>query len=72
MVERTAGRYVAQLERLLPHILTLFYLVGSVALDVYRPGRSDLDSVAVVDRDLGRPSCAAFAFSTLVVPFTLA
>lgn len=28
---------------------------GSVALDAYRPGRSDVDFVAVVDRDLSPP-----------------
>jgi hypothetical protein len=55
MVERTAERYVAQLDQLLPHVVTGFYLVGSVALDAYRPGRSDVDFVAVLDRDLGPP-----------------
>ena len=52
-VERMAGRYVAQLDQLLPDVVTGFYLVGSVALDAYRPGRSDVDFVAVVERDLG-------------------
>jgi hypothetical protein len=55
MVERAAGRYVAQLDQLLPDVLTGFYLVGSVALDAYRPGRSDVDFVAVLEWDLGPP-----------------
>jgi hypothetical protein len=55
MVARTAGRYVAQLGRLLPDAVMGFYLVGSVALGAYRPHRSDIDFVAVLGRDLGPP-----------------
>jgi hypothetical protein len=71
MVERTAGRYVAQLDRLLPRVVTGFYLVGSVALDAYRPGRSDVDLSPSWSGTSVHRSCAAFAFSTLAVAFTL-
>jgi hypothetical protein len=54
MVERTAGRYLA-LDRLFPDVVTGFYGVGSVALDAYRPGRSDVDFVAVLEPDVGPP-----------------
>jgi hypothetical protein len=69
-VERTAGRYVAQLDQLLPDVVTGFYLVGSVALDAYRLARSDVDFVAVLARTSVRRSCAAFACSTLAAALT--
>ncbi|MDQ6882638.1 MAG: DUF4111 domain-containing protein [Candidatus Dormibacteraeota bacterium] len=36
-------------DRVLPGRLEAFYLVGSVALGAFRPGRSDIDFVAVID-----------------------
>jgi hypothetical protein len=50
-VRRTVDRYLGVADRLLPDRITGFYLVGSVALDAYRPGRSDIDFVAVLDGD---------------------
>ena len=41
-----------------PESVTGFYLVGSVALGAYRPGRSDVDFVAVLDVDDGQPLAA--------------
>jgi Nucleotidyltransferase domain/Aminoglycoside adenylyltransferase, C-terminal domain len=52
-VARAVGRYLALVDRLLPGTVTGFYVVGSTALGAYRPGRSDIDFVAVVDGDLG-------------------
>lgn len=52
-VERAAERYLAGIDRLLPEVVTGFYVVGSTALGAYREGRSDIDFVAVVDGDLG-------------------
>lgn len=46
----TVERYVATVDRLLPHRVVGFYVVGSIALGGYRPLRSDIDFVAVVDR----------------------
>ncbi|HYI60632.1 MAG TPA: aminoglycoside adenylyltransferase domain-containing protein [Acidimicrobiales bacterium] len=51
-VERAVERYLAQVDRLLPGLVTGFYVVGSTAYDAYRDGRSDIDFVAVVDDDL--------------------
>jgi Domain of unknown function (DUF4111)/Nucleotidyltransferase domain len=50
-VRRTVDRYLGVADRLLADRITGFYLVGSVALDAYRPGRSDIDFVAVLDGD---------------------
>ena len=50
-VRRTVEGYLEVADRLLPGRVTGFYLVGSVALGAYRPGRSDIDFVAAVDGD---------------------
>jgi hypothetical protein len=52
VVESVVGRYLEFADRLLPGRVTGFYVVGSVALEAFRPGRSDIDFVAVLD---GRP-----------------
>ncbi|HLN41109.1 MAG TPA: aminoglycoside adenylyltransferase domain-containing protein [Acidimicrobiales bacterium] len=44
--------YLADADRMLPGRIDAFYLVGSSALGAFRCGRSDVDFVAVVDRDL--------------------
>jgi len=44
--------YLRIADRLLPGWITDFYVVGSAALDEYRPGRSDLDFIAIVDGGL--------------------
>jgi hypothetical protein len=51
-VAATVEAYLRQADRLLPGVVTGFYVVGSVALGAYRERRSDLDVVAVVDDDL--------------------
>lgn len=48
-----ARRHAALLEEHLPGVVHGVYLVGSVALGDLRPGRSDLDTVTVVERELG-------------------
>jgi hypothetical protein len=53
IVERSVGRYLSHVDRLLPGRVTGFYVVGSTALGAYRERRSDIDFVAVVDGDLG-------------------
>lgn len=47
-----ADAYLRLADRLLPGRIVGFYLVGSTALGAFRPGRSDIDFVAVVDPDL--------------------
>lgn len=49
LAERTIQRYAQQLDRLLPGAVVGLYLVGSAALGAYRPRRSDVDFVAVLD-----------------------
>jgi aminoglycoside adenylyltransferase-like protein/nucleotidyltransferase-like protein len=49
---RIVEHYLRVVDRLLPGRLEGFYIVGSTALDAYRPGRSDIDFVAVVDGSL--------------------
>jgi len=53
LVERSVGRYLSHVDRLLPGRVTGFYVVGSTALGAYRERRSDIDFVAIVDGDLG-------------------
>ncbi len=47
--ERAATRYLDVVDRLLPDRVQFLYLTGSAALGAFRPGRSDVDLVAVVD-----------------------
>jgi hypothetical protein len=53
-LEAAVGRYLGIADGLLPGRITGFYLVGSAALGAWRPGRSDIDFVAVVDRPFDR------------------
>lgn len=46
------GSYLARAERIMPGAISGLYIVGSVALGAFRPARSDIDLVVVVDRDL--------------------
>ncbi len=48
-VTRAVDHYLAVADRLLPGRVTGFYVVGSTALGAFRPGRSDIDFVAVID-----------------------
>jgi hypothetical protein len=45
--------YLRLADRLLPDRITGFYVVGSAALDEYRPGKSDIDFVAVLKHRVG-------------------
>jgi predicted nucleotidyltransferase len=49
-----ARRHGELLERQLPGQVVGIYLVGSVALGDYRPGRSDIDTVTVLRRELNQ------------------
>jgi hypothetical protein len=52
---RVAGDMLARLERALPGRMDGFYVVGSASMGAFRPGRSDIDFVAIVNRDLRGP-----------------
>jgi hypothetical protein len=52
---RIVDHYLRVADRLLPGRIERFYIVGSTALGAYRPGRSDIDFVAVVDGRLSGP-----------------
>jgi predicted nucleotidyltransferase len=52
VVEVAVARYLGVLDRWLPDRIHGFYVVGSTALGAFRPGRSDVDFVAVLDRRL--------------------
>lgn len=47
--KQSARRHLARLDRALPGRIVGFHLIGSSALGAWRPGRSDIDYVAVVD-----------------------
>ncbi len=47
------GRYLRQVDLAIPGAIEGFYVVGSTALGAYRPGRSDVDFVAVLGDRLG-------------------
>ena len=49
---RNAARdLLARLERAVPGRIEGVYVVGSASMDAFRPGRSDVDFVAVVEGD---------------------
>jgi hypothetical protein len=50
--ERLAKAYLRITDTILPERVVGFYVVGSAALGAYRPGRSDVDFVALLDRRL--------------------
>lgn len=51
-VEAAVARYLGLADRALPGRIIGFHVVGSVALGGYRPARSDIDFVAILDRSL--------------------
>jgi hypothetical protein len=53
VVEELVGRYLRHVDTAIPGAVEGFYVVGSTALGAFRAGRSDLDFVAVVARQLG-------------------
>src|SRR5947209_5821996 len=54
-----ADAYRGRLDATVPGLVEGFYLVGSLALDDYRPGTSDVDFVAVTARPLTAPEADA-------------
>ncbi len=70
VAQQAVERFLGGLDRALPGRIEGFYVVGSASLGAFRPGRSDLDFVAVLARELDqaeldelrrchRRSCAA-------------
>jgi predicted nucleotidyltransferase len=49
---RVAGDLLARLDRALPGRIEGFYVVGSASMGAFRPSRSDIDFVAIVDGEL--------------------
>lgn len=58
-VRAVADRYLALVDEAAPGLVKGLYLVGSVALDDFRPGSSDIDFVAVVGAPPGPDAAAA-------------
>jgi hypothetical protein len=54
-VANVVSAYLRLMDEWLPGRITGLYLVGSVALDDYQPGQSDVDFVAVTDTPLTAP-----------------
>jgi hypothetical protein len=52
MYPEIVDQYVAAVDAAAPGLLTGLYLTGSIALDDYQPGVSDVDAVATVSRSL--------------------
>ncbi|WP_051366715.1 nucleotidyltransferase domain-containing protein [Hamadaea tsunoensis] len=52
-VAGTLARYLSAVDASRPGLVEGLYVTGSVALDAYRPGRSDIDTVIVTSRPLG-------------------
>jgi hypothetical protein len=50
LVAEIVGRYLRLLDEEAPGVVTAVYLVGSVALDDFRPGASDVDFLSVSAR----------------------
>ena len=55
---QVAEDLLARLDRALPGRIEGFYVVGSACVGAFREGRSDVDFVAIVDRDLPRAELA--------------
>src|SRR5215208_4694587 len=47
LVQDVVGHYLDALDEVAPGLVDALYLTGSVALDDFRPGRSDIDFLAV-------------------------
>ncbi|MCM3627564.1 DUF4111 domain-containing protein [Paenibacillus glycanilyticus] len=52
IAQEITDHYLARIQKELPDILTAFYLFGSVSLDAFQEGLSDLDFAAVTSRKL--------------------
>lgn len=55
------GTFLREVDDVDPGLIEMYYLVGSVALDDYRPGISDIDFLAVTSRRLTDGDLATFA-----------
>jgi Nucleotidyltransferase domain len=66
-VAAACRRYLGWADHLLPGRIVSFYVVGSAALGGFRPGRSDIDFVAVLDRPLGRAELIRLRYIHAVV-----
>ncbi|MFJ7935811.1 aminoglycoside adenylyltransferase domain-containing protein [Sporosarcina sp. NPDC096371] len=51
-VEKVLDKYISMLHERLPNSLEGFYLQGSIALDAYVDGSSDIDFIAIINRRL--------------------
>src|SRR5262249_22828737 len=51
-VAELVGRYLRRVDLAIPGAIQGFYVVGSTALGAFRPGRSDVDFVAVLGEQL--------------------
>lgn len=60
-VRQVADRHLAEVHRVLPGLVEMLYLVGSVALGDYRHGVSDVDFLAVTSRPPAGPDLATLA-----------
>ena len=58
LARNAAEDLLARVDRVVPGGVESFYVVGSACMGAFRPGRSDVDFVAIVDRDLERAELA--------------
>src|ERR671926_451105 len=63
MVQSVVDAYLDAVDEEMPGLIEGLYLVGSVALQDFRPHRSDVDFVAVMSR---RPDAASLAALALI------
>ncbi|TXM95538.1 aminoglycoside adenylyltransferase domain-containing protein [Methylobacterium sp. WL116] len=61
LARRAADAYLAAVDDAAPDLVEALYLVGSAALDDFRPGLSDLDFVAVMASRAGDDALASLA-----------
>jgi hypothetical protein len=52
LVTNAVKEFLHRVDRAIPGRVEGFYIVGSACMGAFRPGRSDIDFVAVVDRAL--------------------
>jgi hypothetical protein len=50
MIEELTGPYLGAVDRALPRFVSMLYVVGSLALGAWQPGRSDVDTVIFTSR----------------------
>jgi hypothetical protein len=59
LAERAVEDYLRALDQAAPGVVEALYLIGSVALDDFQPGVSDIDFLAVTSRPLGASDLVA-------------